>query len=457
MAPPRKPLIVKPIFTYTIYAPREQTSWRPWGGCQTQAAVNEEITRIQGEMKKLEETADFPLKFLPLSSVRNAAEVANIPDAKEADAVVVWANDGGNSLHGIRELKKDTVFFIRWRSGPVYLWYEIISPRFLRNHSDHLVMKEFDYDDVVIDELDAVLWRLRALMGLKNTVGSRILTVGGASGWACPEAPNRARDRLKLDIVNISYPELGKLLKAAREDASAMALAKKEADAYLKTEGTTLETDRGFVDRAFLLTRVFRDVMTKAGASNMTINSCMGTIMPISETTACLPLSLLNDGGCMAFCESDFVVVPSGILLGNISGHPTFLNDPCFPHHNEITLAHCTAPRKMDGKTSEKARIVTHFESDYGAAPKVEMRIGQDVTIIVPDFAMERWLGLSAKIIDAPFRPICRSQIDVSFKADTLKVCENMRGFHWMVIYGDYMKEAAYALKKTNIQFESLG
>ena len=138
-------------------------------------------------------------------------------------------------------------------------------------------------------------------------------------------------------------------------------------------------------------------------------------------------------------------------------GHPQFLNDPCYPHDNEITLAHCTAPRMMDGKTLEAARIVTHFESDYGASPKVEMRKGQVVTNIIPDFAMERWVGLKGEIIDAPFRPICRSQIDIRFKADTLKVAATMPGFHWMTIYGDYLKEAGYALKKTKIGWENLG
>jgi hypothetical protein len=456
-APPRAPLTVKPIFTYTTYNRAPQTSWRSWGGVQTQEAVDREIPKIQEELKKLEAGADFPLKFLPLSAVRNAGEVAALQDAKTADAVLVYACDGGDALHAIRALKKDTIFFIRYRSGPVYLWYEIISPRFLRDHTDHPALKEFDYDDVVVDDLGGVLWRLRALGGLKNSVGAPIVAVGGPSGWACPQAPDLSRDRLKLDIRSVSYDELGKLLTAARNDPQAMALAKKQADEYLKLDGTSLETDRGFVERAFLLTRIFENLMKAAGARLMTINSCMGTIMPLSETTACLPLSILNDAGYMAFCESDFVVIPSGILLGNISGHPTFLNDPCYPHDGEITLAHCTGPRKMDGKNVERARIVTHFESDYGAAPKVEMRIGQKVTNIIPDFAMERWTGLGGEIIDAPFRPICRCQIDISFKADTLKVCENMPGFHWMTIYGDYLKEAGYALKKTKIKFANLG
>ncbi len=43
----------------------------------------------------------------------------------------------------------------------------------------------------------------------------------------------------------------------------------------------------------------------------------------------------------------------------------------------------------MDGKKLEPARILTHFESDYGAAPKVEMLIGQIVTNIMPDFAFQ--------------------------------------------------------------------
>ena len=57
------------------------------------------------------------------------------------------------------------------------------------------------------------------------------------------------------------------------------------------------------------------DIMDEAQTDAITVNHCMGTIMGISKTTACLPLSLMNDDGYLAFCESDFVVIPSGILL----------------------------------------------------------------------------------------------------------------------------------------------
>jgi L-fucose isomerase-like protein len=179
----------------------------------------------------------------------------------------------------------------------------------------------------------------------------------------------------------------------------------------------------------------------------------MGTIMPMSQTTACLPLSLLNDAGYLAFCESDFVVIPSGILLHYISGRPVFLNDPTFPHDKIVTLAHCTAPRKMDGRHAEPARILTHFESDYGAAPKVEMRIGQKVTNIAPDFSFKRWVGFDGKIIGNPFMAICRSQIDVEINGGSDRLMEMMQGFHWMTCYGDYMRETGYALQKLGIEW----
>jgi L-fucose isomerase-like protein len=177
----------------------------------------------------------------------------------------------------------------------------------------------------------------------------------------------------------------------------------------------------------------------------------------MSTTTACLPLSLLNDAGFLAFCESDFVVIPSGILLHGISGRPQFLNDPTYPHQGVITLAHCTGPRKNDGKTLDPVRLLTHFESDYGAAPKVEMKKGQKVTNIIPDFKMERYTGFVGEIVDVPFLPICRCQIDVGYKFPDSRLAENMPGFHWMTCYGDYIREVGYALKRVPIKWDNLG
>jgi hypothetical protein len=457
--PERRPLVVKPILLYSTPQPRPQWSWRSWGGIQTEQDAKQEVARIQRELRELDNRADFPVKFLPVAAIKGTGDLPGLGDLDSADVIMLYAAGGGQAtIEKLAESGKDMIFFCRHKSGPVYLWYEIISPRYLRQHTDTLAVKGIDDSDVVVDNQDELLWRLRSLCGLHNTMGTRIIAIGGPGAWAQPRdvVPNLVRDKWKFDIKTVSYDELGKLIKAAVADEAAVRRAKRRAGEYLKAPGNTLETKREYVDNCFLLEQVFRGIMKEADCQAITINGCMGTIMPLAETSACLTLSLLNDGQYVAFCESDFVVIPSGVLLANISGMPVFLNDPTYPHDGVITLAHCTAPRKMNGKELEPVRIMTHFESDYGAAPKVEMRKGQTVTNIVPDFKAERWVGLLAEIIDAPFMDVCRSQIDVRYKCDDLTLAERMPGFHWMTGYGDYLKELGYALKKVDITWENL-
>ncbi len=455
----RQALVVKPILVYSTPEYEHQSSWRSWGGIQTEKDAGEEISRIKGELGKMKAEADFPLDFLPVEGIRNADEIRRISDLGSADVFLVYAAGGWmdtfDALHG---MNKDMIFFCRHKSGPVYLWYEIISPRFLRQHTDKLAVSGVDDMDVVIDSQDEILWRLRALCGLKNTLHTGIIAVGGPGAWAQPEGivPALVEEKFRFRIQTLSYDELGNLIREARGDKPAVSRAQERAAEYLRESGITLETDHKFVENCFLLDEVFRKIMDNAGCRAITINGCMGTIMPLAETSACLTLSLLNDDGYLSFCESDFVVIPAGVLLANISGRPVFLNDPTYPHDGIITLAHCTAPRRMDGQRKEPARILTHFESDYGAAPKVEMHTGQVVTNIIPDFQVNRYVGLKGTIVDHPFMDICRSQIDISFDADSQLLAQRMPGFHWMTGYGDYLRETGYALKRLGIEWEQL-
>jgi hypothetical protein len=456
MPRPRTPLKVVPVLVWDHPRRAPMRSWRSWGGIETPEQAAEEVARIKGELAGIAKAADFPVEFAEVISVNNAKQAADAAELKAADAVIVYG--AGGAVNGCQDFGKDVILFQRHRSGPVYLQYEIISPRFLRQHTDALAQKNITFEDVVTDCVDELTWRLRSLCGLKNTKGTKILCIGGPGAWAQPAGvvPDLVKKIWGLDMQTVTYEVLGKLIKEARADEKAVALAKRRADAYLDSPDVKLETERAFVDNCFLLDQIWRRLMTEAGCQAITISGCMGTIMPLAETAACLTLCTLNDDGYLAFCESDFVVIPSGILLANISGRPVFLNDPTYPHDGVITLAHCTGPRKMNGKTLDKVRIVTHFESDYGASPKVEVPKGQVTTNIAPDFKSERWMGLLAKVVDAPFLPICRCQIDVGYDVPDQVVAERMPGFHWMTGYGDYLKELGYALRRVGIQWDNL-
>ena len=315
---------------------------------------------------------------------------------------------------------------------------------------------------MVVDDYDEILWRLRAFYGLKNTIGSKVVVIGKASGWPGEYArmvqniPYLAQQRWNLDIKIISYPEFNKLLKEAIKNEDFLKRASYSAERYLSQSGITLYTDKKFVVNAFVVYKVFKDLLNNYQSQAITVDQCMSAIIPIAGTTACLPLNLLNDEGYMAFCESDFAAIPSGILLHYISSKPVFLNDPTYPHNGIVTLAHCTAPRRMNGQDYEETDIVTHFESDYGAAPCVKMKKGQEITIMDPDFEEKQWLGFKGIIIEPTSYPMCRTQIDVAIKGDWRTLLHKMRGFHWIAVYGDYLKEVEYAVKKMRIIWETI-
>jgi L-fucose isomerase-like protein len=242
---------------------------------------------------------------------------------------------------------------------------------------------------------------------------------------------------------------------SAKNDMSSVERAARSADAYLGLKRTRLETERRFVVNAFILHGIIKDIMAEHETDAFTINNCMDTVIPMAETTACLPLSLINDAGAMAFCESDFNVIPSGILLRYITGRPVFLNDPTYPHSGMVTVAHCTAPRRMDGKTWARARILTHFESDYGAAPKVELPIGTKVSMVCPDGGQKKWIGFTGTVEANPFLDICRTQFDIRINGDWERLLRDHRGFHWMMAVGDATKEMKYACAKLGLEWEN--
>ncbi len=454
----QRPLRVQPVLTYETPQRREATSWRNWGGIQTEEAARKEQAWATEQLAAMQRKSDFPLDIQPVLLVKTREQAVNIAKGSYDVMLMFAAGGGGDTLEALTRKDRYNLMFLRHLPGPAYLWYEIVHPRFLRKTVDEYGQPGFETADVVVDSFDEMLWKLRGLHGLSRTLGKRVVCIGGAAGWGAggEKAPDISRNLWKLDLVDYSYAKLEPRLKSAFQESSLVQGCRRAADAYLGKRGVKLETTHQFVSNAFVLREVLLDVMEECQTDAITINACMGTIMGMSKTTACLPLSLLNDGGYLAFCESDFVVIPSGILLHYISGKPVFLNDPTYPHDGVVTLAHCTAPRRMDGKRLERARILTHFESDYGAAPKVEMKLGQITTNLVPDFANKRWVGFAGTIVGNPFLEICRSQIDVRVHGDAAALEEEMKGFHWMLSYGDYLKETEYALRKLGVNLHNV-
>jgi len=459
-----KALRAQPVLMYRVAQRREATSWKSWGGVQDDQAAEKECGRITEELRALATQAGFPVQMLPVVKVRSPEEAAHVHERDYDCAIIYAATGSGETLKACFAPRKDrdTLVFVRHRSGPSYYWYEALSTRYLaagnaqflqNSHADH---GPVHVDDVVVDDGGELLWRLRALYGLKNFVGARIVALGGPWGKYAPDAPQVARDRYRLNIIDVPYDDVSGRIEATLKDKDRLQAAQRMTETYLAMPDTTLMTDKEFVTNAFLLHGLFKDLMREHEAPAFTIRGCMSTILPIARTTPCLTLGLLNDEGLIAFCESDFVIIPAGILLHYIAGKPVFMHNSTFPHNGIMTAAHCSAPRRLDGVHYEPARIMTHYESEYGAAPKVEIPVGRQVTFVDPEYSTGRWLGFTGVVKSNPFYEVCRSQQDVEIQGDWKKLCSEVRDSHWMMAYGNHLQELAYAARKIGIDWVDL-
>jgi L-fucose isomerase-like protein len=411
------------------------------------------------------------LKINTVATVRSIEEAEKVKKQSDYDVMLIYAANTGRpeTLDALLSEGKHHLMFLRHRSGPYYDWHENVHNKFLRRglqkdqstgEIKYFSLDEFRYpggmdvDDCVVDDAQDLLWRLQALYGIKNFIGSRIVAIGGVGGWWCDKSPDVAKDKFKIDIKEVSYGEVEKRIKKAKSDKNILSKVEKWTEKYLSLPHTTLMTDRQFVVNAFLLYTIFKDLMAEYESPAITIRNCMTTVIPIGETTACLPLSLINDEGYMAFCESDFNAVPCGILMRLVSGKPVFLNDPSLPHHGGLCVAaHCTAPRRMDGKNYSPAEMVTHYESDYGVTPKVILDKGQEITMIVPDCSQKYWIGFKGTIDKTTYYDICRSQYDIIINGDWKKFNREHRGFHWMMTLGDCTEKMGYAIRKIGLNW----
>jgi hypothetical protein len=440
-------LRVKPILVFDVPARKDRDSWRSYGGIQTPAAAREEADRIDKELGQLKQTAEFPIELQPVEVLDSQGKLGQVA-VKDADLCVLYA--AGYCTQW--PLKVPMVMFVRHQSGPFYLGFEIAHWRFLRQNGDTMGLEGFDADDVVVDSQDELLWRLRALYGLKNAKGTRMLTIGGLEAYSSPaqeHGPRVAREVWGYDFVNVTDEEFTQRLGAARADVTVVQKVEAQVAALLSLPNVKLETDRKFVVNSCMALHVCRQLLQETGASNFGFARCMGHAqITMLGTPPCLVLSLANDEGHTAYCHTDLSHTMPGVLLRWIANRPTFVCNSHHPHDGVFFVAHCQAPRRMNGRDFEPATILTHYESDYGAACRTHYTKDQVVTAVVPNLACTKWQGFRGKIIGTPSYPACRSQMEILVDGDWKRLLCEMEGFHTQVVYGDYLREVGYALKK---------
>ena len=241
-----------------------------------------------------------------------------------------------------------SLMFVRHRTEPYYFWHEAVQLYLLRDLTDAQTNPNMDAQDIVVDDYQEILWRLRALYGLKNSRGTKMLAIGGLQHYSAvgtAHGPQHAQEVWDYTIEVRSLEEFGQRLQQSRADQSVVDAVEQQTRELLAQPNVTLKTDRKFVFNSFLALWTAKELMKETGATNFGMSPCMGNpVIGLLDTPPCLVLALANDEGYTAYCHTDLTHTVPGVLLRWIAGRPTFLCNTHFPHDGIYTVAHCAAP-----------------------------------------------------------------------------------------------------------------
>jgi len=154
----------------------------------------------------------------------NSDQKADEVVGTDCDILLVYPA-GGWQVYRVVASKTPKIMFLRHKSDHHYLWYEIAHWRLLRRNGDTFEESNMDVDDIVVDDYEEVLWRLRALYGLKNAKGTKMLAIRGLAAYSEPSqrlGPVHAKEVWDYDFEIVSEAEFAKLLVKARADKDVM-------------------------------------------------------------------------------------------------------------------------------------------------------------------------------------------------------------------------------------------
>lgn len=410
-----------------------------WGLMEKEGDLEREYRKIEEEIENLK-----GLNFSVIGGdvIRSPHEALDLSRKyREVDVLVIYGVSGAGreALKAFVTYGVPTILFTKVRKDEMYghalyqQWYQ----------KDAL--EPFTEVDLVINDYESLVEKLRSHRATKILEESSVLCIGEPNDFFKGElAARSAVKRFRSAVDYLSFETFKEELEKTNLNDEEVVKVK---DKFLKNaenvsdeinEETALKSARTYV--------VLKRLIREGDYDAVTIN-CLSGILNVVETTPCLAFQRLRDEGIPAVCEADIPQLVTTILLQNIADRPTFINDPVIlPGENKIIVAHCTAPTKMAGydQEAEDYDALLHHETKLGAAPSVKLKEGQEVTIAGVSHSFDEMIATKGCISRNTDYHICITQAEVEVE-DARFLFDNFMGFHWVLVYGDWMEE----LKKT--------
>ena len=181
-------LAIQPVLAHNVMTPQEKTSWRSWSEIISEAAAAEEIQRITAELQDLTGRAGFPIEVLPPAKVTTIEQAAQVQQGISTWCCCTLPRTPSCFIPVAPPDRPATPSYSCATSRDLLTMATSVLASGFSNHPLPDVWRNnsaethgpVTLDDVVVDDYDEVLWRLRPLYGLKNLVGQRVVALGSA-------------------------------------------------------------------------------------------------------------------------------------------------------------------------------------------------------------------------------------------------------------------------------------
>jgi L-fucose isomerase-like protein len=441
---------VKTLIRYIfLVGPPEFPGWKRWG-FEEKEDINKEIKSIEkGVVDKLKMEVGDTIELVGGNIISDEQDCLRISESlSEADGLLIFY-----LIHApLKSLWAHKIPLIVFLKSKENVWDGNL--RTLAVWRDLTKARQTRGIKIVVNDFYQLVESINVINIIKRIKESKLVSIGPPNRYfGSWNAMRKTKEVFSNKVILIDYDTIVKRYREMEDPEEVRSITKK-----LLRNAEAIALPKENVTKAVKLYCVMKNVLQEKEANAITINCYLGALEALGDVSPCLPLSMLNNEGYVAACESDFPSMLTMLILRNIAEKPVFMADIVVsPKENRILFAHCSSPTKMKGFTqdSEPYLLKTQYESDEKAAIQVKMKEKQIVTLATLSHNFDKMLVTKGKISGNREFPICRTQVEVEIpNADIF--LRKFLGFHWMLVYGDHIKKLRDICNFFEIEIEEI-
>ena len=385
------------------------------------------------------------VEWLNLCEVNSPDEIGKLVEAsREADMVLALACELLVVKTAARALAAVhcPVALIGEENQPTAVFCDVYGCLKADGHDAYLAMGT--------DDLKTFVCALRAKKRLAKTTA---LLIGDGypshSQVANPDSPRIVEEKLGVQIVQRSIDDLRRRWEGADE-----ARAEEQAQVWLAGASHVAEEAKRDIVLCAKMYLAMKGMIDEVGANALTVDCRAWDLLSCEEFHAfyspCMGLTTLRWEGVPASCEADICAMLSMCWLNYVSNRPAFLGNIGKVDRGKNSVAiggHAACTVNMDGKSD---KLAGYRLSDYGGrggvASYCSIEGGMDITIARLDKRLDCISLAAGKTV-----PTERCfEVIVDDVDDFVHRC--LTGDHYIVVLGDYMKEASLLARMLGVE-----